>query len=318
MCTPVPCTPSTPSPGPGPGPRQAGPLRRGLVCAAAARLSGPHACAQRDRAPSGPPVLGTLASQCSDLDALAAHLHALLARLMPKGLGKRGRRGAVDVGALPSHGTVAEAPRNEVCRSTAKGGTPPVFPYATASAVVRGRRYTLARCRVRAKQRMDQVLRPRLIRLAPMGSRLNLLWLARGFYSERVRRALITAEWPCSMPAVKRGTPPTPPGGPTGTSALAAEKHSRWTRYTLRARQRGRLTLTWPWSVTTRGATEDVPSARPCSLPPGVARIGPCGGCAPPIGGMLAWRRPPGKRIQRVFAPAAAPQPGGGCAWGWR
>jgi hypothetical protein len=35
-------------------------------------------------------VLGDLASQGSGLDALEGHLHDLLARLMPKGLGKVG------------------------------------------------------------------------------------------------------------------------------------------------------------------------------------------------------------------------------------
>jgi hypothetical protein len=55
-----------------PGAMQSRALLRVLVCAAASRLSVPQACAQRARAPSGPTVLGTLASQCRDLDALEA------------------------------------------------------------------------------------------------------------------------------------------------------------------------------------------------------------------------------------------------------
>jgi hypothetical protein len=123
-----------------PGAIQSRDLLRVLVFAAAARLSVHHACDQLEGAPSGPTVLGTLASQLSDLDALAGHLKALLARLLPKSLGKRRRRVAVDVVALPYHGPVDDAHHDEVCRSKAKEGTPHFFPYATASAVVRGRR----------------------------------------------------------------------------------------------------------------------------------------------------------------------------------
>ena len=138
-----------------PGAIESRDLLRVLVFAAASRLSVHQACAQLERAPSGPTVLGTLASQFRDLDVLEDHLNTLLAKLIPKGLGKRGRRVAIDLVALPYHGTVDAAHQGEVCRSKAKGGTTHFFTYATAYAVVRGRRYTLAMCRVRAKQRMD-------------------------------------------------------------------------------------------------------------------------------------------------------------------
>jgi hypothetical protein len=99
-------------------------LLRILVCAAASRLSVQQACEQLARAPSGPTVLGLLADQLSDLDALAGQVHDLLAKLLPKGLGKRGRRVAVDLVAWPYHGTVEEAHQDEVCRSKAQWGTP--------------------------------------------------------------------------------------------------------------------------------------------------------------------------------------------------
>ena len=123
-----------------PGVIQSRDLLRVLVFAAASRLSVHQACDQLERAPSGPTVLGTLASQFSDLEALEGHLNALLATLIPKGVGKRGCRVAVDVVALPYHGTVDDAHHDEVCRSKAKCGTTHFFTYATAYAVVRGRR----------------------------------------------------------------------------------------------------------------------------------------------------------------------------------
>jgi putative transposase len=172
-----------------PGAIQSRDLLRVLVFAAASRLSVHQACAQLERAPSGPTALGTLASECRDFDALEGHLNELLARLIPKGLGKRGRRVAADVVALPSHGTVDAVHQGEVCRSKAKGGTTHFFTYATAYAVVRGRRYTLAMCRVSAKQRMDHVLRILLARLVTLGLHVKLLWLDRGFYSVRAPRS---------------------------------------------------------------------------------------------------------------------------------
>jgi putative transposase len=224
-----------------PGTMQSRDLLRVLVFAAASRLSVHQACDQLERAPSGPTVLGNLASQCSDLDVLEGHVNDLLAKLLPKGLGKRGRRVAVDLVALPYHGTVDEAQQDEVCRSQAQGGTTHFFPYATAYAVVRGRRYTLAMCRVRAKQTMAHVLRTLLARLVTLGIRMQLLLLDRGFYSVRVIQDLIIGELPCMMPAVKRGKKPTTPEGPTGTSALAAEKHSHWATYTLKSAKEGHV-----------------------------------------------------------------------------
>ena len=127
-----------------PGAIESRDLLRVLVFAAASRLAVHQACDQLERAPSGPTVLGNLSSQLSDLDALEGHLNDLLAKLIPQGLGKQGRRVAIDLVALPYHGTVDEAHQGEVCRSKAKCGTTHFFPSATADAVVRGRRYPLA------------------------------------------------------------------------------------------------------------------------------------------------------------------------------
>lgn len=115
---------------------------------------------------------------------------------------------------LPYHGTVDAAHQDEVCRSKAKGGMTHFFTYATAYVVVRGCRYTLAMCRVRAKQTMDRVVRTLLTRVDTLGIRLKLVLFDRGFYSVRVMRDLITAELPFIMPAVKRGKKATNCGRP--------------------------------------------------------------------------------------------------------
>ena len=226
-----------------PGVMESRDLLRVLVFAAASRLSVHQACAQRERAPSAPTVLGPLSSPFRDLEALEGHLNALLAKLIPTGLGKRGRQVAMDWVALPYHGTGEEGHHDEGCRSKAQGGTPHFFTSATAYAVMRGRRSPLALCRVRAKQTMDHGVRTLLARVVTLGMRMKLGLLDRGFYSVRVMRDLITAEWPCIRPAVNRGNKPTPAGGPTGTSALAAMQHGQWTSYPLNSPPAGHVTL---------------------------------------------------------------------------
>lgn len=180
-------------------------LLRVLVFAAASRLSVQPACDQLERAPSGPTVLGTRASQCRDLAALAGQLHDLWATRIPQGLGHRGRRGAVDGVALPSHGTGDEAHQDAVCRNKAQGGPPHFFPDATASAIGRGRRDPLAMCRVRAKPTMDEVCRPLLARLGTWGIRSKRVWLDRGFSRGQGIPDLLSGEWPFIRPAVQRG-----------------------------------------------------------------------------------------------------------------
>ena len=119
-----------------PGAIQPQDLMRVLVFAAASCTSVNHACGQLERTPSAPTVLGTLAQQLSDLDLLEEQVNDMLARLIPKGVGKRGCRVAIDLTALPYHGTVDEADQDEVCRSKAKSGTTHFFTYVSAYAVV--------------------------------------------------------------------------------------------------------------------------------------------------------------------------------------
>lgn len=214
-----------------------------LVYAAASRISVNQACQDLDSAPTGQTVLGELATQLDDLDQLEETLNTLLARLIPKSLGKRGRRVAVDLIELPYHGTVKEEHQHEVCRGKAKQGTTHFFTYATAYAVVNGKRYTLALCRVTTQMTMDQVLERLFHYLSPLSIKVKALLLDRGFYSVKVIRALIEREQPFIMPAIKRGKAPTQPGGPTGTYVMAQWTCSAWTSYTLSSAKDGRVSF---------------------------------------------------------------------------
>ena len=256
----------------------------------------------------GPTVLGTLAQQLSDLDGLEGRANDLLARLLPKGLGKRGRCMAIDLIALPYHGTVEETHHDEV--SAAKPNVarpifsplPPRMPWCGAAAIP-------WRCVACGPSRpWITWFRPSLSALVMLGIRLKLLLLDRGFYRVRVMRDLIMGELPFIMPAVKRGKKPTTPGGPTGTYALAAAKESQWTSYTLKSPQEGQVDFDLAVVCHNTRGRGGVTSAKPCCMPPGASNIAPGVGFAPPIGGVLV----------RVVLPAGAssthphqePQPG--------
>jgi hypothetical protein len=187
-------------------------LLRVLAYAAAWRLSVNHACHNLNGAPSGAKVLGELATQLSDLEALDATRNGLLGQLVPRGPGTRGRRIAIDLIKLPYHGTVANTDHDEIRRGKAKQGTPHFFTYATAYVILHGRRYTLALCRVRATMTMNEVLETLFKHVAALGITCSVLLLDRGFYRVKVIRALLDRQQPFIRPAIKRGKTPKQAG----------------------------------------------------------------------------------------------------------
>lgn len=214
-----------------------------LVFAAAFRVSINQACQNLQGAPTGATVLGELARQLQDIDSLERELNELLAKLLPKGIGAKGRRLAIDLVQVPYHGTTQPGHGEEVCRGQAKGGTTHFFTYATAYLILRGRRYTLAICRVRSKDKMDQVLKTLLDLVQTLEIKVSLLLVDRGFYSVKAIGFLIHRDLPFIMPAIKRGKKADQAGGPTGTQALAQCKSSRWTSYTLSNPSEGKVTF---------------------------------------------------------------------------
>lgn len=214
-----------------------------LVFAASLRISVNQACQALAESPTGATVLGELARQLDNLDELESDLNELLAKLVPKGLGRKGRRVAVDLVKIPYHGSVQSEHEEEVCRGKATQGTTHFFTYATAYVVLRGRRYTLALTRVRKPDKMDSVLKILMGRLKALGVRVSLLLADRGFYSVRVVRYLVDHRQPFIMAATKRGRKACAEGGPTGTQAKALAKSSLWTSYTLCSPQDGQVSF---------------------------------------------------------------------------
>jgi putative transposase len=205
-----------------------------LVFAAAFRISVHESCGILKGVPSSPTILNELAAQNDDLESLEIKINRHFVKLIPKGLGRRGRTVAIDLVKTPYHGTVEPEQKEEVVRTKAEHGTSHFFVYATAYAVVRGRRYTLALYRVRAGEKMEEVVKKLLRRLRQISFKVSLLLIDRGFYSVAVIRYLIAICQRFIMPAVVRGKKETAESPATGTRALAALKSSCWHSYTLK------------------------------------------------------------------------------------
>ena len=78
-----------------------------LVFAATFRISINMASQNLEGAPIGATVLGELARQLNDLTSLEKQLNQLLAQVLPKRVGAKGRRVAVDLVQVPYHGTTS-------------------------------------------------------------------------------------------------------------------------------------------------------------------------------------------------------------------
>jgi putative transposase len=123
---------------------------------------------------------------------------------------------------------------SEVYRGLAKAGTSHFHAYATAYAVLEGRRFTVAMAAVAKGEPMKEVLRGLLRQARSVGVTSRLLLLDRGSYGVDVIRYLQAARYPFLMPVVIRGRKADDPRGPSGTRVFAAMKRSGWSEYTMR------------------------------------------------------------------------------------
>jgi len=216
---------------------------RVLVFAAACRSSIDATCTALERAPSPSKVLAECRDQLGHVQDLEYYINDLLAVLLPKHLKKKPVHISIDLHDVPFHGKLEGEHEDETRRSKPKDGTSTFFTYATAYAVVKGRRYTIAMIRVLKHDDMHEVLKllNKHIRLA--GLKSKLLLLDRGFYSVRVIRYLIRGKYAFIMPVIKRGKKPDEEGGPTKTQAFAQLKKGGRYRYTLTSQDDGKVTF---------------------------------------------------------------------------
>jgi hypothetical protein len=204
-----------------------------LLLAAAARITSlSDACQRLDNAPSDETARKALLATLPDYATLQRQLNAALAGHLPRTLRTHLQRLAIDLTLIPYHGQPLRD-LDEIYRGQAKDGTSHFHAYATAYAVRRGQRYTVALTGVKKGEPLKEVVRRLLRQAAGVGVRPSLLLLDRGFYSVAVVRYLQAARVPFLMPVVCHGRSAKQTGGPTGSYAFRAWKTSGWSTYTL-------------------------------------------------------------------------------------
>jgi hypothetical protein len=205
-----------------------------LVFAAAFRLSVNESCLVLEDVPTSQSILKELSDNCTDLTSLEIKINRKLVMLLPKSIRRNKRRVAIDLVKTPYHGTVAPEHEEEVVRSLAEHGTSHFFVYATAYAVWQGRRYTLAIYRVRAGEKMIEVVEKLLSRLKLIGINIGLLLLDRGFYNIAVITNLINQRQAFIMPVTQRGRVGEGEILPNTMRAYGQCKKSCWATYRLK------------------------------------------------------------------------------------
>ncbi len=185
------------------------------------------ACGRLRDAPSDRAVRDALNALCPDCECLERQFNASFAQQVPKGLKKRPQRLAIDLTLLPYYGK-PDRQAQEIYRGQAKSGTTHFHAYATAYAVYKGQRYTVALMGVEQGTSMVTVLKQLLEAASRAGVRPSLLLLDRGFYNVEAIRYRQAIRCPFLMPVVRRGLKPSHPRGPSGTYAFADRKCSGW------------------------------------------------------------------------------------------
>jgi len=192
------------------------------------------ACFSLATAPSRETVRKGWLAQLSARDELLRRLNNALSVDIPRALRKRRQQLAIDLVLIPYHGQPM-VDLSEVYRSQAKDGTSHFHAYATAYVNYRGQRYTLALTTVECGEKLQEVIKRLLRRVAALGIAIRMLLLDRGFWSVAVIRYLQAARYPFLMPVVLRGRKDDHPQGPSGTRVFAVRKQGGFDEYTLTA-----------------------------------------------------------------------------------
>jgi len=207
----------------------------GVLFAACARLcSLSAACRSLACAPCRETVRKAWLSWLPRQDELLRRLNRALTVEVPRALLRRPQQVAIDLVLIPYHGLPLDT-ELEIYRSQAKSGTSHFHAYATAYVNYRGQRFTLALTTVQQGEKLEEVLKRLLRRLAGLGISTRMVLLDRGFWGVKVIRYLQRARYPFLMPVVLRGRKAGHPRGPSGTRVFAMRKRGGWDEYTVTA-----------------------------------------------------------------------------------
>src|SRR6516162_6826234 len=183
------------------------------------------ACWSLATAPSRETIRRATLKAIKSKDDLLRGLNRALAVEVPRGLLRRPQQVAIDLVLIPYHGLPLDT-ELEIYRSQAKSGTSHFHAYATAYVNYRGQRFTLALTTVQQGEKLEEVLKRLLRRLAALGVETRMVLLDRGLWSVAVIRYLRRASKPFLMPVVLRGRKPGHADGPSGTRVFATRKRS--------------------------------------------------------------------------------------------
>lgn len=226
-----------------------------LVAAAAEQRSLESVSHQFVSGPSANLVRHYLAERVLEpvaVEELEERVNALLAACLPPGLAGRQVRIAIDLTLLPYYGSYADEP-GEIRRGQAKAGTTHFHAYASAYAIRRGRRLTLAVAFVQAEDAVLDVLEELLARLQGLRIGVKRLYLDREFASVAILRGLSDQPFTSIVPVPRRGE---------ALKGLLRGRKSVRASYTMTSAEDGELTFPL-WIVVRPG--ED--GAEPASLP---------------------------------------------------
>jgi putative transposase len=192
------------------------------------------ACWSLATAPSRETIRQATLKALKAKDDLLRRLNRALTVEVPRALLRRPQQVAIDLVLIPYHGLPLDT-ELEIYRSQAKSGTSHFHAYATAYVNYRGQRFTVALTTVQRGEKLQEVLKRLLRRLAALGVETRMVLLDRGFWSVAVIRYLRRANKPFLMPVVLRGRKPDHADGPSGTRVFAMRKRSGWGGYTVKA-----------------------------------------------------------------------------------
>jgi hypothetical protein len=212
-----------------------------MIAAAARNSSIEQVCGSHENMPSGRTVRTHVALQLETLEDVEARINEGLRHDIPGHLRRQPIKVAMDYVEVCYHGK--DADKDEIRGSKPKGGTSHFNTYATAYAVVKGERYTLAVTYVRASDGILDVTRRLNKRLNVLGIRVELYLLDRGYCSVETIGWLMRYGKPFIMPMIARGKKSAEGRPATGSRRLKEKNVSGWERYTMKSSEHGEVTF---------------------------------------------------------------------------
>lgn len=212
-----------------------------IVLLSAVKNSSPEqTCKQSQFSPCGKTIREHLKNQLGSVDIVEKKLNSSLSKLLPKTFKKKPIPIAVDLFEVPYYGKKQDDSQF-IRRIKRKNGASRCHAYATAYAIKKGKRYTLAITFVLKSDKMIDVLKRLNKQLTLLSIKPEYFLLDRGFYCVEVIKWLKRFKKAFIMPAIIRGKPSKDGKDATGTYIFKEMKYSAWKTYTITSPKAGQV-----------------------------------------------------------------------------